>query len=86
MRVPTGRALRVARLFVLAAACVRLSGATTSGITAAAAQPPSDEARAVLERDEGAPQIELCVFLASELEAFRAAMAHALRGVPQTAA
>ena len=46
-RVPTGRALRVARLFVLAAACVRLSGATTSGITAAAAQPPSDEARAV---------------------------------------
>ncbi len=46
----------------------------------------SDEARAVLERDEGAPQIELCVFLASELEAFRAAMAHALRGVPQTAA
>ena len=47
MRVPTGRALRVARLFALAAACVRLSGATTSGITAAAAQPPNDEARAM---------------------------------------
>ena len=31
----------------LAAACVRLSGATTSGITAAAAQPPNDEARAM---------------------------------------
>ena len=43
----------------------------------------SDEARALLEREEGAPQVELCVFLAVELEAFRAALARALGGAPQ---
>ena len=32
MRRPTGGALRVARVLVLAAACVRFSGATTSDI------------------------------------------------------